>query len=94
MLHYLTEIDKPPQEPGGNTARFGPLYDNDNEFKDYMRSTAIHTFTVQPGTEWGLKMDEIHIAFMDTLPKERKIRCRPIARQGVGGAGGHTTRRM
>ena len=25
-------------------------------------------------------MDEVHIAFMDTLPKERKVRCRPIAR--------------
>lgn len=80
IAEFLLEVDKPPPEPGGNEARYGPLYIDDVEFKEYLKYEAIHTFTVQPGTKWGLNIEDTHIAFMDTLPTERKVRCRPIAR--------------
>ena len=35
IAEFLLEVDKPPPEPGGNEARYGPLYIDDVEY-DYI----------------------------------------------------------
>ena len=59
--------------------RLGPLYDNDKDFKEYLKKEAIHTFTVQPEDGWGLIMKPLHINFSKEMPVERRLKCRPIA---------------
>ena len=59
--------------------RLGVLYDNDKDFKEYLKEEAIHTFTVQPEDGWGLIMEPLHINFNKEMPVEIRLKCRPIA---------------
>jgi hypothetical protein len=59
--------------------RLGVLYDNDKDFKEYLKKEAIYTFTVQQEDGWGLIMEPLHINFNKEMPVERRSKCRPIA---------------
>ena len=76
-LEYLKEIEEIILDV--HSYRLGVLYDKDNDFKEYLRKEAIHTFTVQPEDGWGLIMEPLHINFSKEMPVERRLKCRPIA---------------
>ena len=64
---FLLEVDKPPPEPGGNDARYGPLYADDVEFKEYLKYEAIHTFRFYPSTDELYVQDEIFENLPDSM---------------------------
>ena len=77
---YIRVLDAPPPLPG-ERMRFHPELLKNERFNTFMRTVAIDTFV--PSNWEGINTEDVHINFDPSMPKSRKIPCRPIPHKRV-----------
>ena len=77
---YIRVLSAPPPLPG-ERVRFHPELLKNERFDTFMRTVAIDTFV--PSNWEGINTEDVHIDFDPSMPKSRKIPCRPIPHKRV-----------